>query len=269
MRHMRLTSTDSSMWINGTAASLLADCTRSVRICRTACDGVFRGNASCPISQASGRQAPRPSADGARCRDRRSCRRAHVPGRETSPSRRQHRECALSDGDSDLSRWLLFQHGIADGRALAPDGAWLSAEPTARFPGGGPQLDAGHGGLGDNGKVNIPYMWLEFGSVGMRLRGRRLVGRVVTPRDIPNSDITQLVVLAAPAGPRQRGIRLRTVGQPQYVYFFARPAVVQQIVQQFSCHGVRLDGQLASDRIPYSGGSWFYRESAPIQPYSE
>ncbi len=127
----------------------------------------------------------------------------------------------LNDGGSDLGRWLLFQHGIADGRALAPDGGWMSAEPTARFPGGGPQLDAGHGGLGDNGKVNIPYMWLEFGRVGIRLHGRRLVGRVVTPRDIRYSDITQLVVLAAPAGPRQRGIRLRAVGRPQYVYFFA------------------------------------------------
>lgn len=156
------------------------------------------------------------------------------PGREASPSRRQHRECALIDGGSDLSPWLVFQHGIADGRALAPDGGWMSAEPTARFPGGGPQLDTGHGGLGENGKVNIPYMWLEFGSAGIRLRGRRPVGRVVTPRDIPYSDITQLVVLAAPAGPRQRGIRLRTVGQPQYVYFFARPAVVQQLVEQFS-----------------------------------
>ena len=31
----------------------------------------------------------------------------------------------------------------------------MSAEPTARFPGGGPQLDAGHGGLGDNGKVLV------------------------------------------------------------------------------------------------------------------
>ena len=31
MRHMRLTSTDSSMWINGTTAGLLADCTRNVR----------------------------------------------------------------------------------------------------------------------------------------------------------------------------------------------------------------------------------------------
>jgi hypothetical protein len=145
----------------------------------------------------------------------------------------------------------------------------MSAEPTARFPGGGPQLDAGHGGLGDNGRVNIPYMWLEFGSAGIRLRGRRLVGRVVTPRDIRYSDITQLVVLAAPAGPPQRGIRLRTVGRPQYVYFFARPAVVQQLVEQFSCHGVRLDGQLASDRVPYAGGAWFYRESAPIQPHPE
>jgi hypothetical protein len=145
----------------------------------------------------------------------------------------------------------------------------MSAEPAARFPGGGPQLDAGHGGLGDNGKVNVPYMWLEFGKVGIRLRGRRLVGRVVTPRDIRYRDITQLVVLAAPAGPRQRGIRLRTVGRPQYVYFFARPAVVQQLLEQFSCHGVRFDGQLASDRIPYSGGSWFYRESAPIQPHSQ
>jgi hypothetical protein len=85
----------------------------------------------------------------------------------------------------------------------------------------------------------------------------------------PLPDITQLVVLAAPAGARQRGIRLRTVGRPQYVYFFARPAVVQQLVEQFSCHGVRFDGQLASDRIPDSGGSWFYRESAPIQPHSQ
>jgi hypothetical protein len=124
------------------------------------------------------------------------------------------------------------------------------AVPAARFPGGGPQLDAGHGGLGDNRKVNIPYMWLEFGSEGIRLRGRRLVGGLVTPRDIRYTDITQLVVLAAPAEPRQRGIRLRTVGRPQYVYFFARPSVVQQLVEQFSCHGVRLDGQLASDRIP-------------------
>jgi hypothetical protein len=143
------------------------------------------------------------------------------------------------------------------------------AVPAARFPGGGPQLDAGHGGLGDNRKVNIPYMWLEFGSAGIRLRGRRLVGGLVTPRDIRYTDITQLVVLAAPAEPRQRGIRLRTVGRPQYVYFFARPSVVQQLVEQFSCHGVRLDGQLASDRIPYSGGAWFYRESAPIQPHSQ
>ena len=46
----------------------------------------------------------------------------------------------------------------------------------------------------------------------------------MTPRDIRYTDITQLVVLAAPAGPRQRGIRLRTVGRPQYVYFFARLA---------------------------------------------
>jgi hypothetical protein len=145
----------------------------------------------------------------------------------------------------------------------------MSAGPVARFTGGGPQLDAGHGGLGGNGKVNIPYMWLEFGSEGMRLCGRRLVGGLVTPRDIRYTDITQLVVLAAPAGPRQRGIRLRTVGRPQYVYFFARPAVVQQLVEQFSCHGVRLDGQLASDRVPYSGGAWFYRESAPIQPHPE
>ncbi len=37
MRHMRLTSADSSMRSNGMAASLLADCTRSVRICRIAC----------------------------------------------------------------------------------------------------------------------------------------------------------------------------------------------------------------------------------------
>ena len=145
----------------------------------------------------------------------------------------------------------------------------MSAEPTARFPGGDPQLDAGHGGVGDTRKVNIPYMWLEFGSAGIRLRGRRLVSRVVTPRDIRYTDITQLVVLAAPAEPRQRGIRLRTAGRPQYVYFFARPAVVQQLVEQISYHGVRLDGQLASDRIPYSGGAWFCRESAPIQPHSQ
>ena len=91
----------------------------------------------------------------------------------------------------------------------------------------------------------------------------------MTPRDIHYTDITQLVVLAAPAGPRQCGIRLRTVGRPQHVYFFASPAVVQQLVEQFSCHGVRLDGQLASDRIPYSGGTWFYRESAPIQRHPE
>jgi hypothetical protein len=145
----------------------------------------------------------------------------------------------------------------------------MRAEPAARFPGGGPQLDAGHGGLGDSGKVHLPYMWLEFGSEGIRLRGRRLAGRGVPPRDIPYSDIRQLVVLAAPAGPGQRGIRIRTPGRPQYVYFFARPAVVRQLVEHFSCHGVRLDGQLASDRIPYSGGSWFYRETAPIQPHNE
>jgi len=145
----------------------------------------------------------------------------------------------------------------------------MSAGPTARFPGCGLQMDAGHGKLGDSGKVHIPYMTLEFGSVGIAVRGRRLVGRLVTPRDIRYTEITQLVVLAAPAGPRQRGIRLRTVGRPQYVYFFARPAVVQQLVEQFGCHGVRLDGQLASDRIPYSGGAWFYRESAPVQPHSE
>jgi hypothetical protein len=60
----------------------------------------------------------------------------------------------------------------------------MSAGPAARFAGSGPQLDAGHGGLGHNGKVNVPYMWLEFGSVGIRLRGRRLVGGLVTPRDI-------------------------------------------------------------------------------------
>ena len=145
----------------------------------------------------------------------------------------------------------------------------MSAGPTARFPGCGLQMDAGHGGLGDNGRVNIPYMWLEFGNEGIRLRGRRLVGGLVTPRDVRYTDITQLAVLAAPAGPRQRGIRLRTVGRPQYVYFFARPAVVQQLVEQFSCHGVRLGGQLASDRVPYGGGAWFYRESAPVLPYSE
>jgi hypothetical protein len=145
----------------------------------------------------------------------------------------------------------------------------MIAEPTLRFQGSGPQLDAGHGGLGDNGKLNIPYMWLQFCRVGIRLYGRRLVGRLVTPREIRYSDITQLVVLAAPAGPRQRGIRLRTVGRPQYVYFFARPAIVQQLGEQFSCHGVRLAGQLISDRIPYSGGAWFYRESAPIRPHSE
>lgn len=145
----------------------------------------------------------------------------------------------------------------------------MSAGLMARFPGGGPQMDAGHGGLGDNGKVNIPYMWLEFGSAGMRLRGRRLIGGLVTPRDIPYSDITQLAVLAAPGGRGLRGIRLRTVGRPQYVYFFARPAAVRQLVQEFSCHGVQLDGQLASDHVPYSGGAWFYRESAPIQPDPE
>jgi len=144
----------------------------------------------------------------------------------------------------------------------------MSAGPAARFPGGGPQLDAGHGGLGDSGRAHIPYMWLEFGSAGIRLRGRRLVGRLVTPRDIRYTDITQLVVLAAPAGPRLRGIRLGTVGRPQYVYFFSGPAVVQRLVEQFSSHGVRLDGQLASDRVPYSGGAWFYRESAPIRPHS-
>ncbi len=145
----------------------------------------------------------------------------------------------------------------------------MSVSPVARFSGGGPQLDAGHGGLGDSGKVHIPYMWLEFGSVGIRLRGRRLVGGLVTPRDIRYTDITQLVLLAAPTGPRQRAIRLRTVGRPQYVYFFARPALVQQLADQFSCHGVRLDGQLASDRVPYSGGAWFYRESALIQQHPE
>jgi hypothetical protein len=144
----------------------------------------------------------------------------------------------------------------------------MSAESAARFLGSGAQLDAGHGGLGDSGKIMIPYMWLEFGNVGIRLRGRRLVGRVVTPRDVRYTDITQLVVLAAPAG-RKRGIRLRTVERPQYVYFFALPPVVQQLVAQFSCHGVRLGGQLIPDRIPYSGGSWFYRESAPVQPHSE
>jgi hypothetical protein len=152
---------------------------------------------------------------------------------------------------------------------MTREGSAISAEPTLRFPGSGPQLDAGHGGLGDNGKLNIPYMWLQFFQSGIRLRGRRLVGRLVTPRDIRYGDITQFVVLADPAGPRQRGIRLRTVGRPQYVYFFARPATVLQLVEQFSCHGVRLDGQVASDRIPYSGGAWFYRESAPIQPHSE
>jgi hypothetical protein len=91
----------------------------------------------------------------------------------------------------------------------------MSAESVVRFPGSGPQLDAGHGGLGDNAKLNVPYMWLQFCSVGIRIRGRRLVGSFVTPRDIRYSDITQLVVLAAPAGPRQRAIRLRTVGRPQ------------------------------------------------------
>jgi hypothetical protein len=91
----------------------------------------------------------------------------------------------------------------------------------------------------------------------------------VTPREIRYGDITQLVVLAAPAGPRPRGIRLRTAGRPQYVYFFARPAIVPQLVEQLSCHGVRLDGQLASDRVPYSGGAWYYGESASIQPHSE
>ena len=145
----------------------------------------------------------------------------------------------------------------------------MSTAPTARFPGGAQQLDAGHGGLGDNGRVNIPYMWLEFGNVGIRLRGRRLVGRLVTPRDIRYTDITQLAVLADPAGRRQRGIRLLTSVRPQYVYFFASKAVVLQLVEQFSRHGVRLDGRLDSDRVPYSGGSWFYRESAPIQPHSE
>ena len=142
----------------------------------------------------------------------------------------------------------------------------MSSGPVARFPGGGPQLDAGHGGLGDSGKVSIPYMWLEVGSAGIRLRGRRLVARLVTPRDIRYDDIIELVVLAAPAVPRPRGIRLRTAGRPQFVYFFARPAVVHQLVEHFSCHGVRLDGQLASDRIPYGGRAWFYRETAPIQP---
>lgn len=145
----------------------------------------------------------------------------------------------------------------------------MSTGPAARFPGGGPQLNAGHGGLGDNGKVNIPHMWLEFGSVGIRLRGRRLVGALVATRDIRYRDITQLVVLSAPGRLRPRGIRLRAVGRPQYVYFFARPAVVEQLLEHFSCHGVRLDGQLASDRVPYGGGAWFYRESAPIQPHSE
>jgi len=32
----------------------------------------------------------------------------------------------------------------------------MSAGQSARSPGDDPQLDAGHGGLGDNGKINIP-----------------------------------------------------------------------------------------------------------------
>ncbi|MBO0822796.1 MAG: hypothetical protein J2P27_02925 [Actinobacteria bacterium] len=108
----------------------------------------------------------------------------------------------------------------------APDGRAYSHCPPRRSSS---PLDAGHGGLGDSGKVHIPYMWLEFGSVGIRLGGRRLIGGLVTARDIRYTDITQLVVLAAPAGSPRRGIRLRTIGRPQYVYFFARPAVVQQL----------------------------------------
>jgi hypothetical protein len=36
---------------------------------------------------------------------------------------------------------------------------------------------------------------------------------------------------------------------------------VQQLAEQFSSHVVRLDGQLPSDRVPYGGGAWFYREA--------
>jgi hypothetical protein len=59
------------------------------------------------------------------------------------------------------------------------------------------------------------------------------------------------------------------VSQPQYIYFFTGPAAIPRLLELFSCHGVRIDGQLTRTRIPYSGGGYIYRETGPIEPLSD
>jgi hypothetical protein len=85
------------------------------------------------------------------------------------------------------------------------------AAPEARFAGssigGGPQPVALYGGAAETDKVKIRYLWLEFHPLGVRLRGRHLIGRLVTTCDIRYEQITQLVVLTAATGPLFRGIR--------------------------------------------------------------
>lgn len=144
----------------------------------------------------------------------------------------------------------------------------LDAAPEARFAGssvgGGPRDIALYGGATETDHFKIPYQWLEFYDWGIRLRGIGLIARLVATRDIRYQQITQLIVLIANTGPRSRGIRLKTAAASDYLYFFARPATVPLLMELFSSHGVRLDGQVTRTRIPYSLG-YIYRESTPIE----
>jgi hypothetical protein len=170
----------------------------------------------------------------------------------------------------------VFHRGIASGPALIDGCACMSATADtaleARFSGssagGGPQTVALLGGAGEDGRVKIPYLWLEFYPLAIRLRGRRLIGRLVAQRDIHYKQITQLVPLVAATEPRGRGLRLRIEGLSESLYFFTRPTAVPPIVELFTRHGVRLDGRIRRTRIPYSLG-YIYPENAPVEPLSE
>jgi hypothetical protein len=142
-----------------------------------------------------------------------------------------------------------------------------AAVREARFAGSsvGQQEVALYQGAPETNRVRVPYLWLEFYHRGVRLRGRGLFARLVATREFGFEQITQLVVLTVITGGPIRGIRLRRAGESESVYFFAGPAAVSLIVELLGCHGVALDGWVSGTRIPYTNGSYIYRESAPVE----
>jgi hypothetical protein len=166
---------------------------------------------------------------------------------------------------------IRCRHGMVDGPMLPFEPARMknasAAAREARFAGSscGQQEVALYQGAPETNRVRVPYLWLEFYHWGVRLRGRGLIARFVTTRDVGYEQITQLVVLISMTGARIRGIRIRRAGESGIVYFFAGPAAVPLIVKLLASHGVAVDGQVTGTRIPYTRGSHIYRESAPIE----